>query len=53
MLWDREEIGSDGATGAKSGFGYALADVLDAWEPDAGAPCTEPDQGCSAIAHID
>jgi aspartyl aminopeptidase len=35
MLWDREEIGSDGATGAKSRFlEYALADVLDAWEPD-------------------
>ena len=35
LLWDKEEIGSDGATGAKSRFmEYALADILDAWEPD-------------------
>jgi len=34
LLWDKEEIGSDGATGAKSRFlEYALADILDAWEP--------------------
>lgn len=34
LLWDKEEIGSDGATGAKSRFlEYALADVLAAWEP--------------------
>lgn len=36
LLWDKEEIGSDGATGAKSRFlEYALADLLDAWEPQA------------------
>lgn len=35
VLWDREEIGSDGAAGAKSRFlEYALADILDAWEPN-------------------
>lgn len=35
LLWDKEEIGSDGATGAKSRFmEYALADILEAWEPD-------------------
>ena len=35
LLWDKEEIGSDGATGAKSRFmEYALADILDAWEPE-------------------
>ena len=34
LLWDKEEIGSDGATGAKSRFmEYALEDILDAWEP--------------------
>lgn len=36
LLWDKEEIGSDGATGAKSRFlEYTLADLLDAWEPRA------------------
>jgi aspartyl aminopeptidase len=36
LLWDKEEIGSDGATGAKSRFmEYALADLLDSWEPQA------------------
>lgn len=34
VLWDKEEIGSDGATGAKSRFmEYALEDVLQTWEP--------------------
>jgi aspartyl aminopeptidase len=34
LLWDKEEIGSDGATGAKSRFmEYALADILESWEP--------------------
>ena len=34
LLFDKEEIGSDGATGAKSRFmEHALEDVLDAWEP--------------------
>jgi aspartyl aminopeptidase len=36
LLLDKEEIGSDGATGAKSRFmEHALADILDAWEPSA------------------
>jgi len=34
VVWDKEEIGSDGATGAKSRFmEYALADLVDHWEP--------------------
>jgi aspartyl aminopeptidase len=34
LLFDKEEIGSDGATSAKSRFmEHALADILDAWEP--------------------
>ncbi len=36
LLWDKEEIGSDGATGAKSRFmEYALTDITEAWEPAA------------------
>ncbi|GAB7023970.1 aminopeptidase [Salidesulfovibrio brasiliensis] len=36
LLWDKEEIGSDGATGAKSlFFEYTLEDLVEAWEPDA------------------
>jgi aspartyl aminopeptidase len=35
ILWDKEEIGSDGATGAQSKvFEYAVLDLLDAWEPE-------------------
>jgi aspartyl aminopeptidase len=34
ILWDKEEIGSDGATGAKSLFmEYAISDLIDAWSP--------------------
>jgi len=34
ILWDKEEIGSDGATGAKSMFmEYAINDLIDAWSP--------------------
>ncbi len=34
IFWDKEEIGSDGATGAQSRFfEYTLEDILDAWEP--------------------
>lgn len=34
VLWDKEEIGSDGAAGARSRFlEYALADILEAGEP--------------------
>jgi len=34
LLFDKEEIGSDGATGAKSRFmEHAVADLVDAWEP--------------------
>jgi len=36
IFWDKEEIGSEGATGAKSLFlEYALQDLVQAWEPDA------------------
>lgn len=36
LFWDKEEIGSEGATGAQSlFFEYALQDILDAWEPKA------------------
>lgn len=35
MLWDKEEIGSEGSTGAKSRFmEYCLQDLLEAWEPE-------------------
>lgn len=34
LVWDKEEIGSDGATGATSRFmEYAVQDLIDAWEP--------------------
>ena len=34
MFWDKEEIGSEGSTGAKSRFfEYCLQDALAAWEP--------------------
>ena len=34
MLWDKEEIGSEGSTGAQSRFlEYCLTDLLAAWEP--------------------
>lgn len=35
LFWDKEEIGSDGATGAKSlFFEYCMEDMLRAWEPE-------------------
>ncbi|WP_029898346.1 aminopeptidase [Desulfohalovibrio reitneri] len=35
LIWDKEEIGSDGSTGAKSMFfEYCLDDLLEAWEPE-------------------
>ncbi|WP_461210365.1 aminopeptidase [Desulfocurvus sp. DL9XJH121] len=35
LFWDKEEIGSEGATGAKSRFfEYCVEDVVRAWEPD-------------------
>lgn len=38
ILWDKEEIGSDGSTGAKSRFfEYCLEDLVDAWQPKAKA----------------
>lgn len=34
LFWDKEEIGSDGSTGAKSlFFEYCLDDLRDVWEP--------------------
>ncbi|NCC25057.1 MAG: aminopeptidase [Deltaproteobacteria bacterium] len=36
ILWDKEEIGSEGATGAQSRiFEYAIQDLIEAWEPRA------------------
>lgn len=36
IIWDKEEIGSDGATGAKSLFmEYTLGDLIEAWSPGA------------------
>ena len=36
MFWDKEEIGSDGATGASSRFlQYCVEDLVRAWSPDA------------------
>ena len=35
VFWDKEEIGSEGSTGAKSRFfEYTMRDLLDAWEPE-------------------
>lgn len=34
LFWDKEEIGSEGATGAKSlFFEYCMEELVDAWEP--------------------
>lgn len=34
IFWDKEEIGSEGSTGAQGRFlEYCLADLVDAWEP--------------------
>lgn len=34
VFWDKEEIGSEGSTGAKSRFfEYCLEDLIEAWEP--------------------
>lgn len=34
IIWDKEEIGSEGSSGAKSLFlEYSLEDMIDAWEP--------------------
>jgi aspartyl aminopeptidase len=36
MFWDKEEIGSEGSTGAKSRFfSYCVEDLIAAWEPRA------------------
>jgi aspartyl aminopeptidase len=35
VLWDKEEIGSEGSTGAKSRFfEYCIEDIIEAWNPD-------------------
>ncbi|MFA6809935.1 MAG: aminopeptidase [Desulfoplanes sp.] len=35
IFWDKEEIGSDGSTGAQSlFFEYCMEDLIDAWEPE-------------------
>jgi aspartyl aminopeptidase len=34
IIWDKEEIGSEGSSGAKSLFlEYSLEDIIDSWEP--------------------
>lgn len=34
IIWDKEEIGSEGSSGAKSLFlEYSLEDIIDVWEP--------------------
>ncbi len=36
LFWDKEEIGSEGSTGAKSRFfEYCLEDLIEAWDPTA------------------
>jgi len=36
LFWDKEEIGSEGSTGAKSRFfEYCLEDLIEAWDPKA------------------
>jgi aspartyl aminopeptidase len=36
LFWDKEEIGSEGSTGAKSRFfEYCLEDLIEAWDPGA------------------
>jgi len=36
LFWDKEEIGSEGATGARSKFfEYCLQDLVEAWQPKA------------------
>ncbi|MFI3272253.1 MAG: aminopeptidase [Pseudomonadota bacterium] len=36
LFWDKEEIGSEGSTGAKSKFfEYCVEDLIEAWEPTA------------------
>ncbi|MDD3311238.1 aminopeptidase [Pseudodesulfovibrio sp.] len=36
LFWDKEEIGSEGATGAKSlFFEYCMEELVEAWEPSA------------------
>jgi aspartyl aminopeptidase len=36
LFWDKEEIGSEGSTGAKSRFfEYSLEDLIEAWDPKA------------------
>ncbi len=53
LIWDKEEIGSDGATGAQSRFlEYCLEDLLDAWAP--GTPlrqCMLAGKALSADVH--
>lgn len=49
MFWDKEEIGSEGSTGAKSRFfEYCIQDVIAAWEPR--APFSSVMMGSKAIS---
>ena len=53
MLWDKEEIGSEGSTGAKSRFfEYCVQDLIAAWEPKARfADVMRATQALSADVH--
>ncbi|MFW6415185.1 MAG: aminopeptidase [Thermodesulfobacteriota bacterium] len=49
IFWDKEEIGSEGATGARSYFmEYCLQDLLDAWEP--GTKLSEVFEAAKAVS---
>jgi aspartyl aminopeptidase len=53
LFWDKEEIGSEGATGAKSlFFEYCMEELRDAWEPEARlSRIFEAGQALSADVH--
>lgn len=53
LIWDKEEIGSDGATGAQSRFlEFCLEDLLAAWAPGTSLrQCTLAGKALSADVH--
>ncbi|MDR2161785.1 MAG: aminopeptidase [Desulfovibrio sp.] len=53
MFWDKEEIGSEGSTGAKSRFfEYCVQDLLSAWEPETRfSSCMLASRALSADVH--
>ncbi|MGE4293111.1 MAG: aminopeptidase [Desulfovibrio sp.] len=54
LFWDKEEIGSEGATGAKSlFFEYCLEELRDSWEPGARlSTIFQAGQAISADVHV-